>query len=120
VNQDLPDILGSLDKRFLAYLDADGEMLLGTVRRLRLYTVALLDGSITPPAVVEDWSDFYHLLPAFVAEYAPLWVADLEGAAELLDGPGGHALLAAGDVAYLLAVEPVLDRYPDIRTDPRL
>ena len=111
LNEYLPDILGSLGKRFLGYLDNSGEMLVDTVRRLRLYTVALLDGSITPPAVVEDWADFYHLLPAFVAAYAPSWVGDLERAAELLDVPGGHALLAAGDVAYLLAVESVLDRY---------
>lgn len=118
VNEYLPIVLGSIDERFLDYLDEDGEMLPATVRRLHNYTVALLDGSINPAAVVEDWPDYYDLLPAFVAAYAPEWVGNLEGAAEFLDGPedGDHGRLTNDDVAYLLAVEPVIDRYAEMGT----
>ena len=109
-------ILGSIDEHFLDYLDEDGEMLPDTVRRLRLYTTALLSGSISPAAVAEDWDDFYDLLPVFVVAYAPEWVGHLETMATFLAGVGigNHAPLSEEDVAYLLAVEPVLDQYPEM------
>jgi hypothetical protein len=119
VNVYLVICLGSVDERFLDYLDGDGEMRLDTVRRLRLYTTALLDGSITPVAVAEDWADYYVLVTAFVAAYAPGWVGDSKGAAALLDGPenGDHAPLSEDDRTYLLALESVLDMYSERTTE---
>jgi len=49
--------LDSIDERLLDYLDEDEELRLDTVKRLRFYTSALLEGSITPAAVAEDWAD---------------------------------------------------------------
>jgi hypothetical protein len=39
----------------LGYLDEDEELKLDAVQRLRFYTTALLDGSITPDHVEEDF-----------------------------------------------------------------
>jgi hypothetical protein len=116
MNEYLPVLLGSIDERFLDYLDEDGEMLVDTVRRLRLYTNALLSGSISPAAVAEDWDDFYDLIPSFVTAYAPEWVGHLETMATFLGGVGitDHAPLSEDDVAYLMALEPVLDRYCEL------
>ena len=115
MNERLPEILGSIDSRFLDYLDEDGEMLPATVTTLLTCTNALLSGSMTPAVVAEDWADFYDLLPAFVAEYAPLSVGDLEGEAEFLIGAVvGHALLTEDDVTYLMAVEPVFAMYTEV------
>jgi hypothetical protein len=49
--------LDSVDQRLLDYLDKDEELRLDTVRRLRSCTTALLDGSLTPAALPEDWAD---------------------------------------------------------------
>jgi len=40
--------LDSIDKRLLEYLDEDDELKLDAIQRLRFYTSALLEGSITP------------------------------------------------------------------------
>ena len=85
VNEYLFVILSSKDKRLLDDLDKSGDMLVDTVRRLRNYTTALLDGSITPAVLAEDWDDFYDLPPAFVAACAPEWVGHLETMATFLD-----------------------------------
>src|ERR1039458_1436873 len=61
--------LDSIDERLLEYLDEDEELELDAVQRLRFYTSALLEGSITPDHVMEDWPDWYQLAPAFVATY---------------------------------------------------
>jgi hypothetical protein len=61
--------LDSIDERLLEYLDKDDELRLDAVQRLRFYTTALLEGSITPNHVMEDWPDWYQLVPAFVAAY---------------------------------------------------
>lgn len=110
--------LDALDDRLLAYLDKDEELHLDTVMRLRFYTTALFDGSITPHAVVEDWADWFDLAPAFVAAYAPEWMEELEAAATFLDGPkvGGDPSLAKADRVYLLALESLLDAYRALRT----
>ena len=109
--------LDSIDGRLLDYLDKDEELRLDTVRRLRYYTTALLDGSITPAALIKDWADWYDLVPAFVTAYTPEWLEQLQEAALFLDGPeiGADALLSDADRAYLLALEPVLDMYPEMR-----
>jgi len=109
--------LDSIDERLLEYLDDDDELRVDTVRRLRYYTTALLDGSITPAALAEDWPDFYDLAPAFVVAYAPEWMEDLEEEAAFLDGPevGDDAPLTEADRAYLVALERQLDMYPEMR-----
>ena len=77
--------LDSIDERLLEYLDKNDELKLDAVQRLRFYTTAMLDGSITPKHVEEDWSDWYQLVPAFVAAYgtdrslARLCVTNAEG-----------------------------------------
>jgi len=44
-----------LDEDLLTYLDENEELLVVVVKRMRDYTVALLDGSITPAALDEWW-----------------------------------------------------------------
>ena len=51
VNDFLVVYLDSIDERLLEYLDEDEELKLDAVQRLRFYTTALLDGSITPDHV---------------------------------------------------------------------
>jgi hypothetical protein len=87
VSEFLVVYLDSIDERLLDFLDEAGEMRPDTVRRLRFYTTALLDGSVTPAAVAEDWPDWYDLIPAFVAAYAPGEVEELEEAAAFLETP---------------------------------
>ena len=118
MNEFLVIYLDSIDERLLEYLDEDEELRLDTVRRLRFYTTALLDGSITPAALSEHWPDWYLLAPAFVAAYAPEAVGELEEAAALLEGPkiGDDAPLTEAERAYLVALEPVLDMYPEMRS----
>jgi hypothetical protein len=80
----IPTAVGDLP---LSYLDENGELRLDTVKRLRLYASALLNGSITPAAVAEDWGDFYDLVSAFIATYAPRSMAESEGAATFRTDP---------------------------------
>ena len=109
--------LDAIDEQLLTYLDKDEELHLDTVERLRFYATALFDGSMTPNAVAEDWPDWFDLAPAFVAHYAPAWMVELEGSAVFLDGPrvGDAAPLASADRVYLLALESLLDAYPEMR-----
>jgi hypothetical protein len=118
VNDFLVAYLDSIDERLLTYLDDNEELRLDTVQRLRFYATALLDGSITPDAVAEDRPDFFALVPAFVAAYAPEGIEGLQEKASFLESPttGGGAPLTGADRAYLAAVETVLDMYPDMRT----
>jgi hypothetical protein len=117
VNEFLVAYLDAIDERLLAYLDEDEELRLGTVDRMRSYTAALLDGSLNPVAVAEDWPDWFDLAPAFVTAYGPQWMEVLEEAAAFLDGPeiGDEAPLTEQDRAYLTALEPLLDMYPELR-----
>ncbi len=69
MNDFLLSYLDSIDERLLEYLDEDEELSVDAVRRLRLYTVALFAGSLTPARLAEDWFDWFHLAPAFVAAY---------------------------------------------------
>jgi hypothetical protein len=71
VNKFLVLYLDSIDESLLDYLDEDEELRLAVVKRLRFYAGALLDGSITASAVAEDWEDWFDLVGAFVAAYAP-------------------------------------------------
>ena len=84
VNDFLVTYLDSIDERLLEYLDKDDELKLDAGQRLRFYTTALLDGWISPKHAVEDWPDWYQLVPAFVVTYGTEEVQELEGAAEFL------------------------------------
>jgi hypothetical protein len=59
--------LDSTDERLLSYLDDDGEP--AVVQRLRFYTTAMLEGSITPIDVADDRPDWFDLAPALVPAY---------------------------------------------------
>src|ERR1035441_3983680 len=100
------------------YLDEDDELKLDAVQRLSFYTTALLDGSITPDHVMEDWSDWYALVPAFVATYGTDELQELEGAAVLLEAieEQDDVSLTKADRAYLKALEAWLDMSPEMRT----
>jgi hypothetical protein len=116
VSEFLVDYLDSIDERLLEYLDEDDELRLDVVKRLRFYASALLDGSVTASAVTEDWEDWFDLVGAFVAAYAPEEVTELEEAATFLEDDDGD-VLTGEDRAYLGAVVPLLDSYPEMRMD---
>ena len=119
VNDFLFTYLDSIDERLLEYLDKHHELKLDAVKRLRFYTSALLEGSITPDHVLEDWPDWYQLVPAFVATYGSDEMKELEGGAEFLKAAekDEEASLTRADRAYLKALETWLDMYPEMRTE---
>jgi len=118
VNDFLVVYLDSINERLLEYLDEDDELKLDAVQRLRFYTTAMLDGSITPKHVEEDWSDWYQLVPAFVATYGTEELKQLEDAAMFVRAVEEHedVSLTKVDRAYLRALEAWLDKYPELRT----
>ena len=95
--------LDSIDERLLEYLDEHDELKLDAVKRLCFYTSALLDGSITPDHVMENWPDWYQLVPAFVATYASEELQELELGAEFLGAieEQDEVSLTEADRAYL-------------------
>jgi hypothetical protein len=109
--------LDSIDERLLAYLDEAAELRLDTVRRLRLYTSALLSGSISPTDVAEDWPDWFDLASAFVLAYGTRQLEEMQDEAMFLYRPqiGDHEPLTGTDRTYLAALEPLLDTYPEVR-----
>jgi hypothetical protein len=110
--------LDSVDERLLEYLDEDDELKLDAVQRIRFYTSALLDGSITPMRVVEDWLDWYALVPAFVAAYGSDELRELEIGAEFLGAidEGEDVILTEADLAYIKELQAWIDMYPEMRT----
>ena len=118
VNDFLFTYLDSIDERLLEYLDEDDELKLDAVQRLRFYTSALLEGSISPDHVWEDWPDWYQLVPAFVATYGSEELQELEGAAVLLEAieEQDDVSLTDADLVYLRALEAWLGMYPEMRT----
>ena len=115
VNDFLVTYLDSIDEQLLEYLDEDEELKLDAVLRLRFYTSALLEGSISPDHVMEDWPDWYQLTPAFVATYG---TEELEGAAVLLEAieEQDDVSLTKADRAYLKALETWPGMYPEMHT----
>jgi hypothetical protein len=109
--------LDSIDERLLAYLDEGAELRLDTVRRLRLYTSALLNGSISPTDVAEDWPDWFDLASAFVLAYGTRQLEEMQDEAIFLYRPqiGDRTPLTGTDRTYLAALEPLLDTYPEMR-----
>jgi hypothetical protein len=118
VNDFLFTYLDSIDERLLEYLDEDDELKLDAVKRLRFYTSALLEGSISPEHVMEDWPDWYQLAPAFVATYGSDELQELEGAAVLLEAieEQDDVSLTDADLVYLRTLEEWLGMYPEMRT----
>ena len=118
VNDFLVTYLDSIDEQLSEYLDEDEELKIDAVQRLRFYTTALLDGSITPDHVMEDWPGWYQLVPAFVATYGTEELQELECAAVLLEAieEQDDVHLTEADRAYLKALEAWLDMYPEMRT----
>ena len=53
--------LDAIDERLPECLYADEEMRVDAVQPMRFYATALLDGSISPVAPVEDWPDWFHV-----------------------------------------------------------
>jgi hypothetical protein len=118
VSDFLVTYLDSIDEYLLEYLDEDDELKLDAVKRLRFYTSAPLEGSITPDHVVEDWPDWYQLAPAFVATYGTEELQELEGASVLLEAieEQDDVSLTEADLVYLKALETWLNMYPEMRT----
>ena len=73
---------------------------------------------LPPDVVMEDWSDWYQLAPAFVATYGTEELQELEGASVLLEAieEQDDVSLTVVDLAYLRALEAWLDMYPEMRT----
>jgi hypothetical protein len=118
VNDFLVTYLDTIDERLLEYLDDDDEMTLDTVRRLRLYTSALLAGSVTLDHLAEDWADWFHLAPAFVLSYGTEEQEEMQNAAMFLTAieEDDDVTLTEADRKYLTMLESQLDMYPEMRT----
>ncbi|MGD0986110.1 MAG: hypothetical protein ABSA65_20255 [Acidimicrobiales bacterium] len=117
VNDFLVTYLDSIDDRLLEYLDEDEELKLDAVQRLRFYTSALLEQSITrTTSGMIGWTS-YVLVPAFVAAYGPEQLKELKGRAEFLRAAeeDDEVNLTEGDRAYLTMLEAWLDMYPKMR-----
>jgi hypothetical protein len=117
VNDFLVTYLDPIDKRLLAYLDNDDELSLDTVRRLRLYTSALLAATLTPAQVMEDWPDWFDLAPAFVAVYGTPDLEELEYSTSFVRIVEEHDVVKLTEIdrAYLRELELQLDIYPEMR-----
>jgi hypothetical protein len=118
VNEFLARYLDSIDVRLVEHLDENGELSLDSVVWLRRYTSALLDGTMTPAGLAEDWPDWYLLAAAFVTVYAPEEVEELEEQTTFLDAveAGDDAVLTEDDRAYLWALRLHLGMYPALRS----
>ena len=88
------------------------------MKRLRFYTSALLEGSVTPDHIAEDWPDWFQLAPAFVAAYGSYELQELEIGAEFLEAIEEQDDVSLTDAvrAYLKALQAWLDVYPEMRT----
>ena len=118
MNDFLVSYLDAIDERLLEYLDDEGELKLEVVQRLRFYTSALLNGSLSPDHVVQDWADWFQLVPAFVAAYGTDELKEAEVASVFLETVEEHEHVSLNDAvrSYLKALESWLDVYPEMRT----
>jgi hypothetical protein len=110
--------LDAIDERLLDYPDGDGELHPHAVRRLRIHATALLEGSVTPADLAEDWEDWFHLAPAFVAAYGTEELERLQTAATILTAieERDDVTLTEADRAYLRALSATLDMYPEMHS----
>ena len=117
VNEFLVAYLDAIDERLLEHLDGDGELSSEAVIWLRRYTDALLDRSISPTTLAEDWPDWYLLTAAFVTVYAPEEVEELEERTAFLNAVenGDDVALTEADQAYLWALRLHLGMYSEKR-----
>ena len=117
MNDFLVAYLDAIDEGLLVHLDEEGELRLDTASWLHRYTNALLDGSVSPIALADDWPDWYMVAAAFVTVYAPEEVADLEEQTTFLDAVanGEDVALTEADRAYLWALRLHLGMYPELR-----
>ena len=78
----------------------------------------MLTGSISPIEVAEDWGDWFDLAPAFVLVYGTTKLQEMQDEAMFLYRPdvGDGPALSGRDRTYLADLEPLLDRYPEMRT----
>ena len=108
--------LDAIDGRLLDYLDEDGRLSAFTVGKLRRYTIALLDGAVSPLTVVEAWSDWFLLSAAFVAAYLPQDIQVMEEKATFMEAAesGEDVALTEADRVYLRELELHLDMYPEV------
>ena len=98
------------------YLDEDDELRPGRSSACATTPAPSRRAPSAPPAVAEDWADWFDLTRAFVAAYAPEEIEELEEAAPLMnDEMEDDTVLTAADRAYLAAVELLLDAYPEMR-----
>jgi hypothetical protein len=114
VNDFLVRYLGSIDADLLDYLDDDEELSIDVARRLRDGATSLLGGDLTPRALAEQWSDWFHLVSAFVAAYGWEGTDELEQSAPLFVAvaEGETQELTRADREFLEAIELQLDLYP--------
>jgi hypothetical protein len=77
----------------------------------------MLNGSISPKHVEEDWPDWYQLAPAFVAAYGTEELKQLEDAATFVRAVEEHddVSITEADRAYLKVLVAWLDMYPEMR-----
>ena len=113
-----PVFSGAIDEQLLENLDDEGELKLDVVKRLRFYAGALLEGSVTPSHIVEDWPEWFQLAPAFVAAYGTDELKEAEVASVFLEAVEEHENVGLDDAvrSYLKALESWLDMYPEMRT----
>ena len=108
--------LDSTDEPLLAYLDEEDELPPEVVNRLRYDASAILEGSVTPAAVAEDWADWFDPSRAFLATYAPEGIEEMEAGVPLMsEEVGEDAVLTEADRVYPPAVELLLDARPEMR-----
>ncbi len=121
MNDFLVHHLARVDNRLLEYVDDEHELQPETVWRLGICAGALLDCSITPSLLAEDWPDWFILVTAFVAAYGPPELTDMESKATFMIAPEVDAevddanLLTKDDAMYLEALRFYLDAYPEFR-----
>ena len=96
--------LDAIDERLLEHLDQDDELKVDAVQRLRFYASALLEGAITPLHVADDWPDWYHLGPAFVAAYGTEVLKALEDGASGVPGFVSYAAVRRVDGGMTVTV----------------
>ena len=117
VHHFLVTYLDSIDEQLLEYLDNDDELKLDAVKRLRFYTSALLEGSISPDHVLEDWPDWYQRprLRCHLRQRGAAGAGGRDGVARSDRGAGRREPHEA-DRAYLKALETWLGMYPEMHT----
>ena len=117
MNKTLVTYLDAIDGHLREHLDEDGELRLDTAWHLDICAGALLDGSITPAVLDDDWPAWFVLASAFVAAYGSEELAALEANTTFLAAPdeGNHDPLTAADREYLEVLREHIDQYTAMR-----